>query len=533
MRRNRSQAELAALGRSASAVRLSELEGGARPPPPPPEPCLGASSSVSTRLLSARPSSPESAPLIDPAHGAPLIDGRGEPGDVDLSPDIGRTRYHLAGPPPARSEGLVVCVHGLTLASYIWSDLAARLASEQRLAVLTFDLAGRGGSSLAAEATLNGRGCDEAFFARQLAELLRALGLWTEAESRGGCALIGSSLGGGVVAAFAQRHPEMVARVALVAPVGVMPPPFFARLHRMGCLGRCAQAVLEHGCPCLARAHVRMQFEGCRWEDAVEEDMERGGAGWVRGFWSTLKRFSFDGLHDAFRAAGRARGGGERPVLVLWGERDHVVPPEGARELRRLVPHADVEVLRNHGHEVTIALAGRQGNERVNRRLAGFCAAGAAAWRAAGRGSSDREASKAQTQGAGETRGAGARPAEGGARGSGVGSLVKVGSAQGRPPSSRGTRPRPRSPLRPTTPPETGGRADRAGSGLSLTYSEPGSGSDAASDNAASLERAQFDETVFERAADGTLSPPGAAVFPPRSDGDPRAPSPADEPLFV
>ncbi len=106
-------------------------------------------------------------------------DERDERGRLFFAPlSKGRTRFALAGPPIDESAGLVICIHGLTCASYVWSDLATELAA-RRYHVLTFDLYGRGKSSCrkarhsAADNGSQPADCDADFFVEQLVELLQ------------------------------------------------------------------------------------------------------------------------------------------------------------------------------------------------------------------------------------------------------------------------------------------------------------------------------------------------------------------------
>ena len=84
--------------KSASSVRLSLLEGGGAPPQQPPAGNSGSSSPKRNQQT------------------------------IRLT--CGLTAYSLLGPSPASgARGVVVCIHGLTLASYVFTDIAQTLAS--------------------------------------------------------------------------------------------------------------------------------------------------------------------------------------------------------------------------------------------------------------------------------------------------------------------------------------------------------------------------------------------------------------------
>lgn len=64
-----------------------------------------------------------------------------------------------------------------------------------------------------------------------------------------------------------------------------------------------------------------------------------------RSLLSTARHFPFEQLGPAFAAAGAL----SRPVLVVWGDGDRTCPC-AARDVRRLVPRADVVVVRGARH---------------------------------------------------------------------------------------------------------------------------------------------------------------------------------------
>ncbi len=117
----------------------------------------------------------------------------------------GVTHYRFFGP---EDGPLVVCVHGLTTPSYAFEAVAEKLVAAGKR-VLVYDHYGRGYSDRP-KATQ-----DRAFFVSHLAELLDKLGV-TEAFD-----LVGYSMGGWVVTAFAADHPERIKKLVLVTPAGM------------------------------------------------------------------------------------------------------------------------------------------------------------------------------------------------------------------------------------------------------------------------------------------------------------------------
>lgn len=117
----------------------------------------------------------------------------------------GLTHYRWSG---GGRGPVIVAVHGLTTPSVIWSALIPSLTA-LGFRVLSYDLYGRGYSDAPrGRQTL-------AFFTRQLDELLADQGIAEEIT------LLGYSMGGSIVTAFAAEQPHRVARVLLIASAGI------------------------------------------------------------------------------------------------------------------------------------------------------------------------------------------------------------------------------------------------------------------------------------------------------------------------
>jgi pimeloyl-ACP methyl ester carboxylesterase len=132
--------------------------------------------------------------------------------------------------------------------------------------------------------------------------------------------LVGHSLGGLVAVRVAARRPELVARLALVAPAGV--PPGHGPLGYALPLAR----ELAGSSPGFLRQLV----------------LDAARAGPV-----TLLRSAWELLGEDVRgelAAVRA------PTLLLWGERDALVPAAHAAAYAAGIPHARVELIPGAAH---------------------------------------------------------------------------------------------------------------------------------------------------------------------------------------
>lgn len=243
----------------------------------------------------------------------------------------GRTWYRWSGP----AEGpVVVCVHGLTTPSCVWDDIARQLAG-QGARVLVYDLFGRGYSDRPPGIQ------DSAFFIRQLADLLARL------EIRDPVTLMGYSMGGAIVPAFAAAHPERVARMVLIAPVGMG--------HDLGRL--CAAAArLPLAGDWLMRAvypfhHLRAIGEDAEAPPAIRRTQRaelryRGFLGSVLASLRGLLAEPMEAVHQAVARAGI-------PALVIWARQDRVIPIRGRATLSRWNLAAQQEVVENAGHGLT------------------------------------------------------------------------------------------------------------------------------------------------------------------------------------
>ncbi|KZT50743.1 alpha/beta-hydrolase [Calocera cornea HHB12733] len=129
----------------------------------------------------------------------------------------GRTRVWIMGPEDGQK---VVLVHGFQVPAIVLKDMATHLVGAG-FRVLTYDLYGRGHSDyvdLPYSATL---------FSTQLALVLQAVG-WTKP------ALVGYSMGGSIVTAFADQFPHVAGEhIVLLASAGLQKPGEFALRNRL------------------------------------------------------------------------------------------------------------------------------------------------------------------------------------------------------------------------------------------------------------------------------------------------------------
>jgi pimeloyl-ACP methyl ester carboxylesterase len=208
----------------------------------------------------------------------------------------------------------LVLVHGLAGSWRWWSPLLERLARVRR--VHAIDLPRPPRTMPAAELS--------AWLDRRLEE-----------KALGRVDLAGHSLGGLVAAELAALRPERVGRLALVAPAGIP----------------CGRSVARRAVPL-----TKTLFDLRRSMPLVVSDALRAGPlGLARGIAYVSSRDLRAQLPDV-----------RAPTLLLWGERDRLVPLWVAEEWQRLVPDARLELL-PCGHVPMLEQPGA-----VADRIAGF-----------------------------------------------------------------------------------------------------------------------------------------------------------------
>lgn len=243
----------------------------------------------------------------------------------------GRTWYRWSGP---AGGPVVVCVHGLTTPSCVWDDIARVLAG-QGARVLVYDLYGRGCSDRPPGAQ------DSGFFVRQLADLLDHEGI------AGPVTLLGYSMGGAIVPAFAAAHPERAARMGLIAPAGMG--------HDLGRLCAVAARLPLAGDWLMRAVWPLHHLRGIREDAEAPRDLRRAQRAELRwrGFpgavLASLRGILAEDMEPAHLAVARS----DIQSLVIWARQDAVIPIQGRATLSRWNLAAQQHVVENAGHGLT------------------------------------------------------------------------------------------------------------------------------------------------------------------------------------
>jgi pimeloyl-ACP methyl ester carboxylesterase len=237
----------------------------------------------------------------------------------------------------------LVLLHGLMDSSEGWTWFA----NGTRRPCVALDLPGFGGSD-------GPPAPDLAVYATTVAWALRRLRLRD-------VVLVGHSLGGAVATAVAELMPERVGSLVLLAPAGFGRIQL-AELVSIPGIRTLAEAALPHALrsPLVVRAAYRTWVSAGRRPEAELVDRLRGSAVRV-----------VPGARDATRAivaAGKAVDGFHRrpvafagPVVVVWGDRDRVVPVAHADAVVRALPQAVLHLWEGMGHHPQRERAGELG----------------------------------------------------------------------------------------------------------------------------------------------------------------------------
>jgi pimeloyl-ACP methyl ester carboxylesterase len=222
----------------------------------------------------------------------------------------------------------LILVHGLGGSTQMWQTVAGPLSERHR--VIAYDLRGLGRSTTPPPPY-------------SLAQLVADLDALVEALGLARVALVGHSLGGAVVLAYAARHPKRVRAV-----VGVSAPSFTAEAQR-GYLATLAETARRDGMQAIADLHARNGLPDGFAETHPEEAAAYRsiiGGGDPEGYAAlcgVIADIDLTGL-----------GGMGVPVLLVEGELDRVVPPEAVRATAAQLPGCTYVELEGCGHIVPL-----------------------------------------------------------------------------------------------------------------------------------------------------------------------------------
>eukprot|EP00043_Microstomoeca_roanoka_P016905 m.175002 g.175002 ORF g.175002 m.175002 type:complete len:307 (+) comp16544_c0_seq6:212-1132(+) len=268
----------------------------------------------------------------------------------DLS--YGRVHYILKKP-EGESKGLCVCIHGFSTEGTIFLPMMDMLV-EAGYSAIALDLYGRGFSDAAPDEIPN----NMSLFLSCISELLFSVAEETDKLSVSNLILIGYSMGGAIVAEFAQRHTSIVKKLIMLAPAGLpLPVPFTAKLVQSPIVGT---ALFHMAARKTLARHIDRSYFDPRAPEIREarqlshrrmNDLFTHHHGYSRSLLSTLRYFPFGELEETFHVLGSTT----LPVLLVWGNKDVIVPFSNLSRMQELMPHAQVCVIENSGHGDIVA----------------------------------------------------------------------------------------------------------------------------------------------------------------------------------
>ena len=243
---------------------------------------------------------------------------------------LGVVHYELTGPDNAPT---VVLVHGFSVPYYIW-DPTFEALTQAGFRVLRYDLYGRGFSDRP-EKTYN---LD--LFDTQLEELLPAL------DIQGPVDLVGLSMGGPIVAKYANHHPGQVRSLILIDPE--VAPVSTQRIFPLNIplVGEYIMGVYV----------APVELPTTQSDDFYNPDRFPN--------WEAMYRvqLQYKGFRQAILSTIRAQPGMDSlaefgvfgrqnlPTLLIWGREDKSVSSAEMQQLVKLIPGIDYHIIEKAGH---------------------------------------------------------------------------------------------------------------------------------------------------------------------------------------
>ncbi|MGB9375795.1 MAG: alpha/beta fold hydrolase [Jiangellales bacterium] len=246
-----------------------------------------------------------------------------------------RRAFVIAGEGPA-----LLAIHGIGHDHRTW--LPALPALAKNFTVIAPDLLGHGSSDKPrADYSMGG-------FANGMRDLLTVLGI-------NRATVMGNSLGGGVAMQFAYQFPERTERVIMVAAggLGKSVNPLLKTLSIPGADTAVALATAPVLRQVVTKTMISLKHAGVPYTQDfagladVYNNLADSGA--RRAFLHTL-RGVIDRRGQAISMIDRAYLARDMPTMIVWGEKDVVIPVKHAWAAAQLLPGCRFEVLRDAGH---------------------------------------------------------------------------------------------------------------------------------------------------------------------------------------
>jgi pimeloyl-ACP methyl ester carboxylesterase len=252
----------------------------------------------------------------------------------------GYRRAYLVAGPPLGTAPVLWLIHGIGDSSRTWEGVIPLLACDHT--VVAPDLLGHGASDKPrADYSIGG-------FANGMRDLQTVLGIDQ-------ATIVGHSLGGGVAMQFAYQFPERVERLVLVASGGLGAE--VNPVLRAAAVPGASYAIAASSRPFVRKAVVGLGRRLARLGLMDRNDVEDVAVIWEglrdeatrKAFLRTL-RAVIDVRGQAVTSHDRLYLAADVPVLLVWGDRDPMVPVTHAALAAEALPHAHLSIVPKSGH---------------------------------------------------------------------------------------------------------------------------------------------------------------------------------------
>ena len=253
-------------------------------------------------------------------------------------------RIELHGHPVTYRRGgrgpAVVLIHGITSSSRTWDAVAPALARSHT--VIAPDLLGHGSSAKPRGDYSLGA------YASGIRDLLVALDIPS-------ATVVGHSLGGGVAMQFAYQFPARVERLVLVSSGGLGSEVSIA-LRAATLPGAdyvlpvLASAILRRTGAATGRVIGRLGLQPSPDLRGLAEGFDSLGDADARRAFLHTARAVMDSSGQRVNAEDRLYLTRHMPSLIVWGDRDRMIPVQHGRRAHQLMPGSRLEVFEGAGH---------------------------------------------------------------------------------------------------------------------------------------------------------------------------------------
>ena len=250
-----------------------------------------------------------------------------------------RVVYRIGGEDPASQREVLLLIHGMAGSSATWREVMPALA--QRYTVVAPDLPGHGESDKPRQDYSLGA------HANALRDLLVAIGVDR-------ATVVGQSLGGGVALQLAYQYPRHCERLVLVSSGGLGQEVSWI-LRALTFPG--VEFLMPILCPSFVRGAGNTISRGLRRLGLRAPRLEEEWRGYVSLTDSETREAFLRTLRAVVDIGGQAVSANDRlylssllPTLIVWGQRDGIIPVAHAHEAHRAMPGSQLVIFEESGH---------------------------------------------------------------------------------------------------------------------------------------------------------------------------------------